>query len=142
MIVDAASYMAPRSSCFEVSESMKIGESAAFTLRYEGFDGRFAGRYPRAALIAAWTSRAAASMSRLRSNCMVMLALPRELEEVISAMPAMWLNWRSSGVATAEAMVSGLAPGRPAETEIVGKSTCGSGETGSNLNAKVPAMTM
>jgi hypothetical protein len=44
----------------------------------------------------------------------------------------MRLNWRSSGVATAEAMVSGLAPGRFADTCIVGKSTCGSGETGSN----------
>ena len=41
-------------------------------------------------------------------------------------------NWRSSGVATAEAMVSGLAPGRPADTSMVGKSTWGSGETGRN----------
>ena len=45
-------------------------------------------------------------------------------------MPAMRPNWRSSGVATAEAIVSGLAPGSEAETEIVGKSICGSGETG------------
>ena len=44
--------------------------------------------------------------------------------------PAMRPNWRSSGVATADAIVSGLAPGRPAETEIVGNSTCGSGATG------------
>ena len=46
-------------------------------------------------------------------------------------MPAMRPNCRSSGVATDEAMVSGLAPGRLAFTWIVGKSTCGSGETGS-----------
>ena len=32
----------------------------------------------------------------------------------------MVVNWRSSGVATAEAMVSGLAPGRLAPTERVG----------------------
>jgi len=36
-------------------------------------------------------------------------------------------------------MVSGLAPGRFAETDIVGKSTCGSGETGKNENAITPA---
>ena len=40
-------------------------------------------------------------------------------------------NWRSRGVATAEAMVSGLAPGSAAETWMVGKSTWGSGATGS-----------
>ncbi len=39
-------------------------------------------------------------------------------------------RWRSSGVATLVAMVSGLAPGSWALTEMVGKSTCGSGETG------------
>ena len=38
---------------------------------------------------------------------------------------------RSSGVATAEAMVSGLAPGSAADTEMVGKSTRGRGATGS-----------
>ena len=54
-----------------------------------------------------------------------MLVAPSELDEVISVTEAMRLNWRSSGVATADAIVSGLAPGRPAETEIVGKSTCG-----------------
>src|SRR6267143_177314 len=53
-------------------------------------------------------------MSRLRSNWRVMLVEPRPLEEVICVTPAMRLNWRSRGVATAEAMVSGLAPGRPA----------------------------
>src|ERR1035441_407094 len=42
-------------------------------------------------------------------------------------MPAMRPNCRSSGVATEEAIVSGLAPGRAAPTEINGKSICGSG---------------
>jgi hypothetical protein len=39
-------------------------------------------------------------------------------------------NCCSSGVATAEAIVSGLAPGRLAETEMVGKSTLGRSLTG------------
>src|ERR1700676_740417 len=47
-------------------------------------------------------------------------------------------NWRSSGVATADAIVSGLAPGKPAETEMTGNSTCGSGATGRNLKASAP----
>ena len=46
--------------------------------------------------------------------------MPRLLDEVISVTPAMRPNWRSSGVATEAAMVSGLAPGRLALTEMVG----------------------
>src|SRR6185312_9749276 len=48
-------------------------------------------------------------------------------------------NCRSSGVATADAIVSGLAPGNPAETDTTGYSTCGSGATGSWKNANPPA---
>jgi len=81
-------------------------------------------------------------MLRLRSNCRVTLVRPRELDEVISVTPAMWPNWRSKGVATEEAMICALAPGNPAETEMVGKSTCGKGETGSTLKAMPPAMAM
>src|SRR2546421_9250008 len=77
-------------------------------------------------------------MSRLRSNCRVMPVEPRPLEEVICVTPAMRLNWRSRGVATAEAIVSGLAPGKPAPTPMVGKSTCGSGATGKKRNATAP----
>src|SRR6202790_3210166 len=88
--------------------------------------------------MAAWTSRAAALMSRLRSNCRVTLVEPRPLEEVIWVTPAMRPNWRSRGVATAEAMVSGLAPGRLAPTLMVGKSTCGSGATGRKRKATAP----
>src|SRR5690348_7578405 len=51
-------------------------------------------------------------------------------------------NCRSRGVATAEAMVSGLAPGRPELTFMVGKSTCGRGETGKNRKATIPARAM
>ena len=45
----------------------------------------------------------------------------RRLLDVISVTPAIRPNWRSSGVATADAIVSGLAPGRFAETLTVGK---------------------
>jgi hypothetical protein len=54
---------------------------------------------------------------------------PSTLVEVICATPGICANCVSSGWATAEAMVSGLAPGKLAETWIVGKSTCGSGYT-------------
>src|SRR6201993_5033545 len=71
---------------------------------------------------------------------MVTPVVPNELDEVISVTPAMWPNCRSSGVATEEAMISALAPGRLAETEIVGKSTWGSGDTGSTVKPIAPAI--
>jgi len=63
---------------------------------------------------------------------MVIAVEPSELVEVIWAIPGIWASCRSSGCATEAAMVSGLPPGRLAETWIVGKSTCGRGATGSN----------
>ena len=39
-------------------------------------------------------------------------------------------------------MISGLAPGKLAETEIVGKSTWGKGETGKTLKAMAPMRIM
>ena len=77
-------------------------------------------------------------MSRFRSNCRVMLLEPMLLVDVISVTPAMRVNCFSSGVATDEAMVSGLAPGSCADTEMVGKSTCGSGDTGRERNEIMP----
>src|SRR5271170_3378646 len=77
-------------------------------------------------------------MLRLRSNCSVMLTCPKVLCDVISVTDEIRPNSRSRGVATEEAMISGLAPGREADTETVGKSTCGSGDTGNNLNAATP----
>ena len=59
-----------------------------------------------------------------------MLVEPRALELVISVIPAIRPKRRSSGVATDEAIVSGLAPGRLQLTWMVGKSTRGSGATG------------
>src|SRR5229473_89264 len=67
---------------------------------------------------------------------------PTVLDEVISETSAIWPRWRSSGVATLLAMTSGLAPGSCACTEMVGKSTCGSGDTGSLKNAIAPASVM
>ena len=55
---------------------------------------------------------------------------PTVLDEVIWLTSAITPRWRSSGVATVVAIVSGLAPGIVACTEMVGKSTCGSGATG------------
>ena len=57
---------------------------------------------------------------------------PCALVEVISLMPGIVANWRSSGCATDEAMISGLAPGSCAETLMVGKSTRGNAATGRN----------
>ena len=92
-----------------------------------------------AVLIAACTSRAAPSILRPRSNCSTTWVLPKVLDEVISTIPAIRPSARSKGVATELAMVSGLAPGMAALTTIYGKSTCGSGATGSKLNDKPPA---
>ena len=66
--------------------------------------------------IADCTSWAAASMLRERPNCKVIFVDPCELDDVMASMPAMVANCFSRGVATADAMVSGLAPGRLALT--------------------------
>ena len=91
------------------------------------------GSSPPAAAMAACTSRAAASTSRSRSNCKVRFVVPSELVDVISVIPASRPNRRSSGVATDDAIVSGLAPGSEALTEMVGKSTLGRGATGNRV---------
>src|SRR5206468_10815731 len=104
-----------------------------------GLVGSAAGRHPRAALMAACTSRAAPSMFRFRSNWSTIDEDPRTLVDVISVTPAIRPNCRSSGVATDVAIVSGLAPGKLAWTEIVGKSTCGSDDTGRSGYASAPA---
>ena len=97
-----------------------IGWSAGLCLRNEGGDGMPAGSSGIAAEIAVCTSTAALSMSRLRSNCSVMLVLPVPLDEVIASRPAIVVNWRSSGLATDEAIVTGSPPGRLALTFSVG----------------------
>src|ERR1700679_601753 len=74
-------------------------------------------------------------------NCRLMRAAPSELDDVISVTSAIWLRWRSSGLATVVATSDGLAPGKVACTEMVGISTSGSGDTGSLKNAIAPATT-
>ncbi len=117
----------------EVRAKVRIGWSAGLTLRYEGGERMSFGSSRWATDMADWTSSAAASMSLSRANWSVMRVEPRPLVEVIESIPEMVENSFSSGRATADAMVSGLAPGRFALTWIVGKSTVGRSFTGSIL---------
>jgi len=125
--------------CAETTLSTRIGLSAGLTLRQVGRFGRSLGRRPAAALIAACTSCAAVSMFFSRSNCSVIEVLPSALVEVISMMPGTPVSCVSSGVATADAMVSALAPGRLALTRMVGNSASGRGATGNRGNAATPS---
>ena len=70
-------------------------------------------------------------MLRSSENCKVIEVVPWALVELNESSPAIVENWPSRGVATADAIVSGDAPGRLAVTEMVGKSTLGNSETGS-----------
>ncbi len=119
-------------SVADESTMLRIGASAGLTLRCVGGVGIDEGSERAAAAIADCTSCAAASMLRSSVNCSVIVACPSVDVDVIESMPAMVENCFSSGVATAEAMVSGLAPGSCAETWMVGKSTFGSALTGSS----------
>src|SRR4030042_952511 len=89
-----------------------------------------------ALVMAAWTSWAAASMFRSRVNVSVICVNPRPLLDTMESSPAIVVNWRSRGVATEDAIVSGLAPGRFAVTRIVGKSTLGGSLTGRRWDAR------
>src|SRR3954467_3425134 len=88
--------------------------------------------------IIACTSWAAASMLRSSANWIVIEVDPRFEIDVMLSMPAIVENCFSSGVATAAAIVSGLAPGSDAETWIVGKSTVGKSLTGSLRYDEMP----
>ena len=66
--------------------------------------------------MAACTSWAAASMLRSSENWIVIEVDPSPLDEVMLSIPAIVENCFSSTVATAEAMVSGAAPGSSAVT--------------------------
>ncbi|MNO63698.1 hypothetical protein D3C76_544080 [compost metagenome] len=91
--------------------STSTGLSAGLTLRQVGGLGRSCGKRAVAVLMAACTSWAAVSMFLSRVNCRISVVEPSALLLVIWVMPGMALNCTSSGVATEEAMVSGLAPG-------------------------------
>src|SRR5258708_2562884 len=71
-----------------------------------------------------------------------MLVEPWILLEVIQSRTAIVENCLSSGVATDDAIVSGLAPGKLALTTIVGKSTLGRSFTGNNRYAIKPNRTI
>ncbi len=59
-------------------------------------------------------------MLRSSVNWSVICELPRLDTEVIWESEGICPNWRSSGVVTAEAIVSALAPGSRVETTMVG----------------------
>ena len=108
----------------------RIGWSAGLTLVKVGGVSMVGGNRRDAWVMAACTSTAAPSRLRLRSNSSVIRLAPSELTEVMALSPAIIENWFSRGVATAEAIVSGLAPGRLAVTRSVGKSIFGRSLTG------------
>ena len=130
IIVSAYSFRTGSGSVGVVSARKRTGWSAGFTFWYVGGVGIPGGSWREAAPIAACTSCAAASRLRLRLNWSVIWVTPRMLVDVMLSRPAIVVNCFSSGVATAEAIVSGLAPGSAAVTWIVGKSTFGRSETG------------
>src|SRR5579859_3389413 len=115
-----------------------IGASAGLTWRMVGCAGRLVGSWALAALIAAWTCWNSDVRLWPSWNWMVTLVDPSELAEVIWLIPGISENWRSSGVATLDAIVSGLAPGRLALTCSVGKSTFGRADTGRMKKATMP----
>ena len=114
----------------DVSASTMTGVAFGLALRKLGRLGRSPGRSLTAALSAAWTSRAALSILRPMSNWIEIDVVPSELVEVSPITPGISPSRRSSGAATVAAMVEGSAPGRPAETRMVGNSTFGNAETG------------
>src|SRR5574341_408926 len=101
------------------------GKSDGLALKYEGGSRMSSGKPRWARDNAVCTSCAAASMLRDSENCRVMLVEPWLLLEVICSMPGMVENARSSGVATEDAMVSGLAPEKLAWPLMVGYSMGG-----------------
>ena len=58
--------------------------------------------------------------------------MPNDDADVIVVSEGICPNCRSSGPVTSAATVSGLAPGNWLVTWMVGKSTCGSDDTGSS----------
>ena len=122
--------MAPAGSWSDVSARIMIGAADGLNLRNTGAVGRSDGRSVAAALSAAWTSRAAPSILRDRSNWTVIPVVPKLLCEVSSVTPAISPRRRSIGAAIVAAIVSGSAPGRVAITRMVGNSIAGRLATG------------
>src|SRR5262245_8751723 len=121
MRVSAKSCTTDSGSDGDTTDMKRIGESAGFVFRNVGGAGISLGGGRCTAAIADCTSCAAASMLRSNANCSVIDVVPSALVDVMLSMPEMVENCCSSGVATAEAIVSGVAPGRLAVTTMVGK---------------------
>src|SRR3954451_1294095 len=138
MVMSPYSLTADNGSVADPSETKSTGKSAGFTLRKLGGIVISIGSRRCAMVSAVCTSRAAASMLRLRSNWMVICVVPCDELDDIDEMPAMVDNWRSMMPATEAAMVSALAPGRVAVTAMVGKSPLGSADTGSSRKPNTP----
>src|SRR6266478_5183297 len=118
--VSAYSSTVANGSTGEFKDMKRIGLSEGLDLRKLGGEGIPGGSCGSAAEIAVCTSCAAASMLRLRSNCRVIEVDPSVLVELTVLSPALVENCRSSGVATEDAIVSGLPPGSWAVTWMVG----------------------
>src|SRR6267154_5398949 len=138
MVMSPYSLTADSGSVAEPSATNSTGKSAGFTLRKLGGIVISIGNRRCAIVNAVCTSRAAASMLRLRSNWMVMTVVPCDELDDIEEMPAIVDSWRSMMPATEAAMVSALAPGKVAVTAMVGKSTLGSADTGNRRKPNTP----
>ena len=90
-----------------------MGWSAGLLFWNDGGAGNPGGQQRRG--FAKWPSARPRRRRRYRGpdrTAGVIWVLPVELVEVIASRPAMVVNCRSSGVATADAMVAGSAPGK------------------------------
>jgi hypothetical protein len=111
MSVSPYSFRVERGNVGLVSAMYRMGWSPGLTFWYDGGVGMSDGNCFAAREMADCTSRAAASMSRFSTKVRVISVRPCELVEIMVSTPAIVENWRSSGVATEEAIVSGTAPG-------------------------------
>src|SRR3546814_11388908 len=98
-----------------------IGAWDGLTFLYVGMLRMPLGNRLREALMAACTSRAAPLMSRSRSNCRITRVEPWLDRLLMVLTPAIAPKERSSGVATVDAMTSGLPPAKLAWTTIPDK---------------------
>lgn len=118
------------------------GSATGLSFWNVGGCGMSLGSSALAAFIADCTSFAAPPMSRSSLNWTTICVAPRTLTDVSSVTPEIAPMRRSSGVATRPAIVSGAAPGRAADSTIVGKSIAGNGPTGSVRHATIPVSAM
>src|ERR1700688_3875378 len=114
MVMSPYSLTADSGRVSEASEMNSTAKSDGFTLRKLGGIVISIGNRRCAIVSAVCTSRAAASMLRLRSNWIGMALVPCDELDDIDEMPAIVDSWRSMMPATEAAIVSALAPGKVA----------------------------